>query len=1529
LRISKIKDAIWRGFLGLGRLLVAWIPALILLFMGGLYLYNCLEVLAAPGTGFDLSYVARGGVVRIKSESYSIDPVSQSIEATGISVFDQSGELIGSAKKLRVERNSGSIEAQLADLTATIIRRKDGTFSALDYLPPENPDSKPTSFHLTANKALITLEDQSQPQVLRDEFALTGIDFSTDGLSNVLSSDLNWPKTLSARIQARIDGKNNFAVQVDALKADLVKARPTVSRWLPEEWLKQADAWKADELLVDGSLSFKGNPKSVRDIHGEFAIHGERVRNPEFLSNALIDGRVSLFSKSALVTAKVSEPGRTLSWDGPVSWSDGLAGQGKVQVRLADGRRAWPIVAKSLPKDVQLLGSEFNGVVGLSKLGFSASGKVSAKSASVAGERFEGLTGDIIADKDRVSFVLDGTKWRGAGVKGWITADYQGKFLTGLFETMGDKLVALEFPVQQGKVSMAARSKALLSGTPRDPRILVDLTGFAQLELPDRKVLLGEVDARVNWKDSVATLDRAVLTGPNGVINASGNVNTATNSLNLELEAAGIDLSAWSDQVSGVGYGSGRITGSTSAPVVTMNTTLLNLQAGGVTIPKGTALLTYSGSELLASDIQVVYGLGMVGGQASIELKSGALNGLLQAKDIFVADLLPNVPIVGRVGADQILLSGTIDDPNFSVNATGSDLLIEGVQMNDVQLTGKGNLREFTLTDAVAKIDDGTITAKGYYSLEKESGRLNYEVDSLPLKRLPVDQELLEFDGTVTGKGVVETNSMGKWVGSTDLQLIGVHVNQFDAGNGSLAVTIQNDVISLSGGISSLNGLIEIPEATFNLENKDFDGDLLITNVELAGVLRAVSKQIKLPDIQTERVVRDLEGLLSAEILFQQRENRWAVDVKSLTGQNLASLGRKLGNVELVGKGSALEATVEKLRWTIPDEETSSVAELSGSWNKGETKDSVDVQGRLVEFDPYTLNLFWLDGPEYHAKLNADFIASGPTDDLSAQASLTASDIQVKGADGEMVKLPVSANVDTIDLSNNLLTASGKLKYQGIEGDLNATVPLGAFSENPTEDAEASLSLSQRPISSLKEYVTGLDFERTRGAVSGRLSISGNRNGYVLGGVAKFGADSEGPAQIAFENSNFSLQNVDVSLSNEGEKLSLVGQGDGSLGGQVAVRADLNLRRFLQGKMDIESLSAASLEGASIRFDQLKLSEKIRLANPGAGVGEPPVLEASSPTTGELNGEVLISGTVGKPVIGGEVSARNLNIALPPSFPESQGGKRPEFDPRFDNFRLVAMPGAILNIPTGNLKLSGTTVLNGDLSEIDIRAPFTVESGTLNLPASRVTLEEGTVLVTAGFGGDPRAEIDLRGWTVVTARRTSDQYQTYRLNLEVQGNLLDPEGVRINGSSDPPDLSIEEIRAIVGQRDFIQSLVDTALGTGDRRTGITSSVFTLAIPSLTQRFTSELATALDLDYLALDYNAFDGAIVRGGREMSKGLMLEFSRQISQQNNQALKFELRLSYRPPTKNDFLSRFRITAGVTETLPWKVGISWSSKF
>lgn len=1524
MKISKIKDAVWRGFLGIGRAATAWIPSSVLLFMSGVYLFSCLEVLAAPGTGFEFVYMGQSGPVKITAETYAIDPVGQSLEAYNVQVFGLAGEQIGRAGKLRVVRSAGTMRVDVRDVDAVIRRRKDGSFNTFDLLQPFDPNAKPQATFVRLDRVDVRLIDETLTPVLSDDFELRGVDFSTDGRLNVIAADLEWADVLTARVGGTLGEKNAFDVQFEDLKAELRSARPTVERWLPVDVVRDFRAWDADKLTVEGEVSVAGNEKGVSDFRGQLAVSGEGVRHADLFDRSRLTATVDLFPTALGAIVRLEGPGQVVTWDGSVSWARKLAASGTVKARVRDRQSAWKVVRPLIPQDIRFGNGEFDGVVALRDDQFSASGNWAANRLEAAGEAILNPQGTVIANSELTSLVLDRATWRGTEINGWLTANYKGEFLTGLVNTERDRLVRLEVPFEGGKVTMAGRSQILISGTPARPEVLVDLTGFANLGLPEREVLLGEVDARLIWKNGVAVVTRGVLSGPNGTASFGGTVSTDRQELNLSLDLAGIDISAWQDQIQGVAYGSGRLTGKFSDPQLNLETTVLNIQANEFTLPKAEGVIRYGDGRVVVSDVVVAYGLGSVSGDAQIDLKTQAVSGLLTAQDIFVADLVPTLPIVGRIGSDSIVLSGTVSEPQITASVTGEEILASGVPLNrlkaDLRLVGT----QVSVLSGQAEIGEGRVEATGQIDLSTMIGRGRAEIFDVSMDVLPVDRELVEVTGLVSGVGDFQAKGEKNFSGAANLRFSGLRVNDFDAGSGQIVALLEDDTVKLSGGLSSLQGLVEVPQAEYELSTGDLSGELWLTNLELAGVLRAARKKIQLPDLQAERVVRDLQGLVTGEFVFEQEAGEWSVDVRTFSGQRLVSLGRQLGTLDLRGTGSQSAVTVAELKWTVPDEEGEgeSITQLQGSWRKDGDKDVVDVAGRFVEFDPYVLSLLIEDAPEFHARVNADVVVAGPTKALEGQASAQVGGLQLRNEEGRLVDVPVSANLGEILFSNNVLDVVGKLRLQGIEGDLTARVPLSAFDENPTEKATAAYDLGRRELSFFGDYLTGLDLEKSQGVISGRLGVEGDRAGFKLSGQADFAGD------VAFKGSTLALNGAKLGLRLSDSRVVLEGDANGSLGGTVAVAADVNLRRFLQGDYTFEALSEATFEGTAITFNELAFAEKIRLANPAAAPGEPAFLEATSPTQGMLDGSVRIAGTVNDPVIQGEIRGSNLNVSLPPAFPE--GGSEPAAvgGPRFEDFRLVALPGATLNIPLGNLKLSGSAVLNGTLSSLEVRAPFTVDSGSLTLPSSRVTLDEGTVVVTTGFGGEARAEVNLNGWTVVTARREAGDYQTYRLNLQVQGNLLDPEGVRINGSSDPPDLSIEEIRAIIGQRDFIESLVGSALGTSDR-SGLTGSIFSLALPSLTESWTGELAKALDLDYLALDYNPFDGAIARAGREFAQGLFLEASRQITAQGNEPIKFELRLSYRPPTKNKFLSRSRISISTTEQLPWRVGITWTSRF
>jgi len=1523
---------VWQGFLAIGRGLVAWIPALLILFMGCVYIFDCLEVLAAPGTGFRFAYMSKTGPVVITSGSYAIDPYQLRIDANNIEVRDAKGDLIGAAARIHVAKKGDSIDVDVRKANVTLIRRSDGSLSALDLLPPDDPNAKPNPFHIAIDELDLLFEDQSTATPVKQNINLRRTEVSSDGPNYVISSALDLEDTFTSNIIVRVDAKENFAVDLKNAKGDVAKLRPLIEQFLPADLKKQTDLWAASRFDIEGDIFMSGSPKALEVLRGAITWDAAGLRNKDFFAGALTSGQATLFTKSATIVARISEPGRVATWDGAISWADKLSGQGKTTIELASGARAWPIVAKQLPKDIAINSPRFDGTVSFQGEKFSASGNVTASNVAVGGEKISGITASVVADSERVSVLVKQANWRGSAVAGWVTADYRKPFLTGIVGTAGDKLVKLEFPTELGTVTLAAKSRALISGTPSKPEIVASLDGFGQINTEARTVLLGELDGRVRWAEGVANIERAVISGPNGVVTASGTANTATQQLNIEVEAGGLNVAAWTDAVAGVGYGTARVVGNWNDPQVTGDVTLLNLTAGEVALPKSTAQVRFTDGDLVLSNIDMTYGVGKVGGEASINISEGTVQGILSANNIFLADLIPGAPLVGRLNADTILVSGSLDQPEVSISGGAEDVLVSGIPIDEVQYRAHGNLQRLIIDSLDAKIENGTLSATGGVDIDGTNGLLTVVGTDLPLSAIPLDQEFVDLTGKTSIRAAVASDDTGKWKGDATVRVVGMLANGFEVGSGSFILSLENQIVSVEGGLSSLSGLFEIPSLTYSIDDQRIDGEVLATNIGISEIIRGVSKQIRLPDIQSERIVRDLSGLLTAEVGFSGTPEKWDVNVRQLTATELTSLGRVLGEVSLAGIGNANHIDLDNLKWRMPleaekpeDEPRESLVFVSGSWTKGADgeKDTIDARGRLVQFDPYVLNLISEDVPEIHAAVNADFAVAGPADDLTGQASLSAEKLQMRGNDGKLFNIPVTVNTGAIDYVNNILSTQGKILFQGLESDFTANIPISALAEAPEGELQFDLNMAPRPLSSIQNYVKGLDFEKSVGEISASFSVRGQRGNFGLLGSANLTG-----SKIAFQDASTEFNDVIANLSTKGEDLKIVASANGALGGSLAVDVGIDLRRFLQGNFSEAGLEEAILVGR-IDIVDLVARETIKLANPNPAPGEPAFFAADSATTGIIAGTVNLGGSLAKPEISGEVVGQGINAFVPLAFPEGQESEPPAVEPIFRDFKLTIGPGSKLNVPTGNIFLNGTAVLSGPMSSVTVRAPFTVESGTLLLPASRVTLNEGTVNVTAGIGSDPRAEIDLRGTTIVTIRQTSERYQTYRLNLQIRGNLLDPEGVRIDGTSEPPDLSTEEIRSIVGQRDFLESLVTSALGEGGR-SGLRDSFFTLAIPNITQGLTSEIAKTLQLDYLVLDYNPFDGPVLRAGREISKGLTIEASRQIYRQSQtQPLKFEFQLSYRPPLKSDFLSRFRVTAGLNERVPWKIGIEWSTRF
>ncbi|MES1227094.1 MAG: hypothetical protein ABUL72_00395, partial [Armatimonadota bacterium] len=225
--------------------------------------------------------------------------------------------------------------------------------------------------------------------------------------------------------------------------------------------------------------------------------------------------------------------------------------------------------------------------------------------------------------------------------------------------------------------------------------------------------------------------------------------------------------------------------------------------------------------------------------------------------------------------------------------------------------------------------------------------------------------------------------------------------------------------------------------------------------------------------------------------------------------------------------------------------------------------------------------------------------------------------------------------------------------------------------------------------------------------------------------------------------------------------------------------------------------------------------------------------------------------------------------------------------------------------------------------------PLEVANGTIRLPSNRIRLEPGSqVIVALSRSGQPSVNLDVRGHTTFTKKTSQDEYQTYNLDLVIAGNLLGKDPLRITGTSDPSGVTEDEIQAIVTQRSLIESLVGTATGQSDAN-ATRNTLYSLAIPSLSDFLTTPIAQSLGLDFLTLDYNPFDQAVVNAGKSLGKGFMVQFTRQLSTPLNGLPRQEIRLNYRLPTRDRFLSQLSFSLTKTQVVPWRLGVTWGGRF
>jgi hypothetical protein len=170
--------------------------------------------------------------------------------------------------------------------------------------------------------------------------------------------------------------------------------------------------------------------------------------------------------------------------------------------------------------------------------------------------------------------------------------------------------------------------------------------------------------------------------------------------------------------------------------------------------------------------------------------------------------------------------------------------------------------------------------------------------------------------------------------------------------------------------------------------------------------------------------------------------------------------------------------------------------------------------------------------------------------------------------------------------------------------------------------------------------------------------------------------------------------------------------------------------------------------------------------------------------------------------------------------------------------------------------------------------------------------------------------------------------ERYDIHLDVTGDLLAPDQVNFTATSDPPDLSQDQILALLGRTDLL-----TALGSGSTYSQgektIQSAFIGYALPSLFDPLTARLAADLRLDYISVEYNALDQTSLLAAKTLGNGFSIQARRQITESTpGYPLSYDYRLVYQLPIRSVFARRFSFFVGRDELTQWKIGFQYGQR-
>lgn len=1466
------------------------------------------------------------GRLTVRAHSFVLDFPHGIIQVVKPALLDPQGLRLASADLVTI---SGIEPIRGADQTVLIktrgaelhlIRLKNGRLQISDLFPKptEKPSTNPISIEMENSR--VTFEDQSGSRNFK--FVATSPKVRLSGYDQEWSASgrVDLARVGFVDFQGRSERESGLrgTFQTPGLKgAELLSyLRQTPEGRKIPELMKVTMA----SSLAKGSGLFILDPQNKLRFELQGGCELRQVQYAHYpRANFWFTGLLSSIGLRGQMRAEA--PDMTALWDGGAKFGQPVRASGNLSIHLKSLAAIPDALKTSIPAGIAASDLNYQGWVSINGThNVGVRGRLTAKTIQAKGYPIDAVQADLDGNLNQIDLRLNQAKFSNRKIDGFGSFAMKTKELNG-FAKVDEPIPLAQFvPRSISGVSGNLMAKAILGGTLSTPLVYARMSGDAAYHAEGNDPLNSNfyVSAQTNFKS--AKVDRITIAGDFGRVVASGDM-SEQGALKAHITARSINPESFTTDLAGTFNGIADVSGNLKTPIVQGRVEGYDLLAKGEPIAAASTNFLADKSKVFLKDIQAFNNAAHLQGEATLDLNTHNLSGLISANGLQVADFLGD-KFVGFIDVPSVQLNGTFTEPTALATLRGESLVAESVKVDGFSAVAEINRNRVKLQSSAVKLGAGELTATGEYELGTKESSIHASFTPLALADLSAAlPDELALEGTMsgsldfTGEGlhINRLNGNGRFAN--------VKLNGVDFGSGPWQSTGQDDLLTASLSVGQLDRFISLNRLRIDLRENEphFNASVDLFNLNASDIIHNALLQKN--DLSPDAVesLRAISGKINATILAEGTLANPKLELKNFEAEELAAHGQPLGKISANANWQSGKLVIDQFGMEGPL--------LEGTISGTIAQDGdISLNGELSKVDLSALGGLSPALSNLSGRLNSSFEVSGKTASPRIEASLGLTGLFADAKSGNEDRSLRAQFAPVIieetqhkpgEKPSGGISVSGEYFYRGFVGSIDLSAPFSYPAKFPDDQPiQGKVMLSKRNLKEIAAITGGLDPNQTVGSISGSATVGGTLAKPDIEGLLNVRA-----SKFAFKDFEGGFENLDGSVAIQQNKLNLSASASSARGGTAKVEAQTSVAQIIDSllalKPEAMKLLKAQELGGSVTLDQFKVRK---------GFSGKEYVQA------DLNASLKLAGTLGNPAISGKVDAANLESIVPVLALQPGAATNFPIDPSFAiNFSIP--DAAHLRAPAADLYVTGDGTISGSLSNLSAAGKATVEQGSITLPAATVRLDPGGSVAfdyqSAQGTSFAHTKVDFTGLTQLTANDGTNQPKRYDITLNVSGDILKDNGLILDASSDPP-LGQDRILGLLGSTDRLQNL--TSAGTSNQGTGaqIQSALLGLAAPSLLDSVTSGIAQKLGLQYLQVGFDPFQKASFTFAKSIGTEFTFQGSRQISQPiPGYPQQFDVRLVYRPRRLLGVLRRLSFYVGADETKPFKFSLEYGSSF